>query len=355
MAGSPRSRADTAQPMPTTERSTVRKVLALSVSALFFLSACSSDVGEAGKAAGQDGVFDSVKVKVEDSETAPEVEFDAPLDITESAAKVVYTGDGDTVAEGQSITFKFVALNADDASVLGDTYDQTATPLKVNDQLKEQDPALYEVLLGAKVGSQIAYAYPQAQAEAQADAQAESGAEQQPTQVMVLNVLSAQNTVDMLSPDEAKARQDAGELILPAGEVAQLEEDGKLPSVETGDGGEPTITVEDKSFNPDKLIVKVIEEGDGPVASETSTVLADYQGVSLQDGEVFDSSYSRGEAAEFSLEQVVSGWTYGLSGLKAGSKVLLVLPSELGYGDPAPSATQPSGPLAFYVDLKEVK
>ena len=341
------SREDTALTMPTTERSTVRKVLALSVSALFFLSACSGDGGEAGKAAGQDGVFDSVKVKVEDSEKAPEVEFDAPLDITESAAKIVYTGDGDTIAEGQSITFKFVALNADDASVLGDTYDQTASALPVTEELKAQDPALYEVLLGAKVGSQIAYAFPEAQAEA--------GSGDQPTQVMILNVLSAQDTVAMYSREEAQALEDAGDLRTPEDEVASLDEEGKLPTVGTAEDGTPALEVEDTSFDPDKLIVKVIEEGDGPVAGGDSTVLVDYQGVSLRDGEAFDSSYSRGEAAEFSLEEVVPGWTFGLSGVKAGSKVLLVLPSELGYGDPAQSATQPSGPLAFYVDLKEVK
>ncbi|WP_342024735.1 FKBP-type peptidyl-prolyl cis-trans isomerase [Arthrobacter citreus] len=325
----------------------MRKVLAVSLSSLLLISACSGgDTGAAGKSAGQSGVFDSVKVKVEDQETVPEVEFDTPLDITESAAKIVYTGDGDTVAEGQSITFKFVALNAEDGSVLGDTYSQAASTLPVNDQLKEQDPVLYEVLLGAKVGSHIAYAFP--------DAQAEATEGDQPTQVMVLSVQSAQDTVSMLTPDEAAARNAEGNLLMSPDDVAKLDSEGKLPKVEFGEDGVPSITVPENAEEPDKLIVKVLEEGDGAVLEETGTVKANYLGVSLRDGTTFDSSYEGGEAIEFGLDGVISGWTYGLAGQKAGSKVLLVLPTELAYGDPA-GGSAPSGPLVFVVEIEEVK
>ena len=335
--------------LSTTERSTVRKVLAVSLSSLLLISACSGggDTGAAGKSAGQEGVFDSVKVNVEDQETAPEVEFDAPLDITESAAKIVYTGDGDTVAEGQSITFQFVALNAEDGSVLGDTYAQAASALPVNEQLKEQDPVLYEVLLGAKVGSHIAYAFPDAQAAAT------EGAEEQPTQVMVLSIQSAQDTVATLTPDEAAARNAEGDLLMSPDDVAALESDGKLPKVTFGEDGVPAVEIPDTMEEPDKLIVKVLEEGDGPVVEESSTVKVDYLGVSQRDGSTFDSSYERGEAAEFPLDGVITGWTYGLAGQKAGSTVLLALPTELAYGDPAGSG--PAGPLVFVVKIQEVK
>ena len=326
----------------------MRKVLAISLSSLLLISACSGggDTGAAGKSAGQEGVFDSVKVKVESQETAPKVEFDAPLDITESAAKIVYTGDGDTVAEGQSITFQFVSLNAEDGSVLGDTYGQAASALPVNDQLKEQDPVLYDVLLGAKVGSHIAYAFPDAQAAAE-------GEEDQPTQVMVLNIKSAQDTVAMLSPDEAAARNAEGNLLMNTDDVNVLESDGKLPKVTFSEDGVPAVEIPDSMEEPEKLIVKVLEEGDGPVAEESSTVKVDYLGVSQRDGSTFDSSYERGEPSEFPLTGVISGWTYGLAGQKAGSTVLLALPTELAYGDPAGS--RPAGPLVFVVKILEVK
>nr|WP_231700673.1 MULTISPECIES: FKBP-type peptidyl-prolyl cis-trans isomerase [unclassified Arthrobacter] len=136
-------------------------------------------------------------------------------------------------------------------------------------------------------------------------------------------------------------------------DVAALDSEGKLPQVSFGEDGTPSITIPEGVEEPDRLIVKVLEEGDGPVLESTGTVKAAYLGVGLRDGKTFDSSYESGEPVEFPLANVVSGWTYGLAGQKAGSKVLLVLPSELAYGDPAQSG--PSGPLAFVVDIQEVK
>ena len=330
------------------ERSTVRKVLAIFLPLLMLLTACGgADVGSHGKAAGQEGVFDSMEVRVKNAEEAPEVTFDSPLDITETAAKVVYEGDGDEVAEGQSVSFKFLALNSEDGSSVGDTYAQDATALPVNDQLKEQDPVLYDVLLGAKVGSQIAYAYPEAQQ------QLTEGQEEQPVTIMLINVLSSQNVVSPLSPEEAAERDSAGELRMSDDEVGKLEEEGRLPSVTFGEDGVPAVELPENVVDPEKLIVKVLEEGDGAEVNTSSTVNADYLGVGLADGETFDSSYERGEPSEFGLNQVISGWTYGLSGQKAGAKVLLVIPAELAYGDPASGGV--SGPLAFVVDIKEVK
>nr|WP_231713253.1 FKBP-type peptidyl-prolyl cis-trans isomerase [Arthrobacter sp. zg-Y769] len=137
-------------------------------------------------------------------------------------------------------------------------------------------------------------------------------------------------------------------------DVEALEADGKLPEVSFAEDGTPSITVPEGAEEPERLVVKVLEEGDGPALESTGTVVADYLGVSLRDGTTFDSSYERGEPAEFPLGNVIPGWTYGLEGQKAGSKVLLVLPSELAYGDPA-TGTSPGGPLVFVVDIKEVK
>nr|WP_231705065.1 FKBP-type peptidyl-prolyl cis-trans isomerase [Arthrobacter gengyunqii] len=136
-------------------------------------------------------------------------------------------------------------------------------------------------------------------------------------------------------------------------DVAALEADGKLPKVTFGEDGVPAVEIPEDAAEPEKLIVKVLEEGDGAVVEETGTVKANYLGVGLRDGETFDSSYEQGEAVEFPLDGVISGWTYGLAGQKAGSKVLLVIPTELAYGDPAQRG--PSGPLVFVVDIEEVK
>lgn len=72
----------------------------------------------------------------------------------------------------------------------------------------------------------------------------------------------------------------------------------------------------------------------------------------LMDGKVFDSSYSRGEPAEFPLGQVVPGWTEGLQLAPPGGALCLIIPSALGYGEAgAGGDIPPNATLAFHVEL----
>lgn len=106
-----------------------------------------------------------------------------------------------------------------------------------------------------------------------------------------------------------------------------------------------------------KLKVEVLVEGDGKTADESSTVKANYFGWT-SDGSIFDSSNKNGtaEPVEFPLSGVIKGWTKGLSGIKEGSTVKLTIPAELAYGKSgSPPVIGPDEPLAFIVELKEVK
>ena len=103
------------------------------------------------------------------------------------------------------------------------------------------------------------------------------------------------------------------------------------------------------------LQYKVLEEGEGAKPGPDSRVRVHYRG-SLADGTVFDSSYERGEPAVFSLSSVVPGWQEGLQLMPVGSKYMLWLPSDLGYGDMG----TPGGPIApgsalvFEVELLDI-
>ena len=102
-----------------------------------------------------------------------------------------------------------------------------------------------------------------------------------------------------------------------------------------------------------ELKVEVLEEGDGAVLDEDSTISANYFGWT-SDGEIFDSTNQNGEVnpAQFGLNQVISGWTQGLSGVKVGSTVKLTIPSSMAYGDDE-STGGPTGPLVFIVEVVE--
>ena len=106
---------------------------------------------------------------------------------------------------------------------------------------------------------------------------------------------------------------------------------------------------------PTELVVTDLVEGDGAEVTEGATVSVDYVGYSCSTGTVFDSSYARGEPAEFGLAQVIPGWSDGLVGMKVGGKRLLVIPSDQGYG---PSGSPPdiagNETLVFVVELRDV-
>ncbi len=106
---------------------------------------------------------------------------------------------------------------------------------------------------------------------------------------------------------------------------------------------------------PSGLQYMVLRPGNGPRPTASSTVRVNYEG-KLLDGQVFDSSYQRGQPAEFPLNGVIPGWTEGLALMPVGSKYRFWIPSELGYGaNGAPGGKiGPHATLTFDVELLDI-
>lgn len=102
------------------------------------------------------------------------------------------------------------------------------------------------------------------------------------------------------------------------------------------------------------LQYKVIKQGKGKKAGETSSVKVHYEGKLIND-EVFDSSYQRGEPVTFQVNQVIAGWQEGLQLMNPGSEFMLYIPANLAYGPAgAGGAIGPNETLVFKVELLEL-
>lgn len=136
-----------------------------------------------------------------------------------------------------------------------------------------------------------------------------------------------------------KAMMAKAELALKDGQKF-LEENAKKDGVKTTESG---------------LQYKIEKEGTGAMPADTNVVRVHYKGT-LLNGTEFDSSYKRGEPAEFPVNRVIKGWTEALKMMPVGSKWTLYIPSNLAYGQ---MGTQggPIGPnetLIFEVELLDI-
>jgi len=103
------------------------------------------------------------------------------------------------------------------------------------------------------------------------------------------------------------------------------------------------------------LAYRVLKAGTGkdhPTA--TSRVEVHYSGWT-PDGQMFDSSVTRGEPARFSLDHVIKGWTEGVQLMVVGEKTRFWIPSNLAYGDKPARDGAPAGPLVFDIELLGIK
>ena len=102
----------------------------------------------------------------------------------------------------------------------------------------------------------------------------------------------------------------------------------------------------------DELVVEVLHAGDGQEVEAGDTITCHYYGAVFGSDVDFDNSFDRGGALSFQIGvgMVIPGWDEGLVGKRVGDRVLLSIPSELGYGARGvPQAGIPGGATLVFV------
>lgn len=325
----------------------LRGLAAVTIAASLALTACSSDDKET------ESTPSSTETSAEAAEVTKTTEADAKLlegitftheaagkaptdikvdksvnDVSNYSAVVATEGTGDALADGDTLTVHYVATDLSGA-VQQSTYESGSTTNLVL-SADQTIPQIVAALEGQKVGAVVKYVVPGTPATEATD-------ETEATEAVDATVMILEIT---------------GKLPNRAWGEDQKVTDTDIPSVTLDDSGKPSISLPDGYKGVDKLKVVTLKKGDGAKVEATSVVTAHYTGWNLT-GEQFDSSWDRNASSSFSLEQVIAGWTDGLTGQTVGSQVLLVIPGDQAYGEGEGTndSGQPLGDLIFVVDI----
>lgn len=258
----------------------------------------------------------------EDADGVPTLDFEQPSSVGETATLVLDTGDGDAIESGSMITLNYTITSGGDGTVLYSTYEAEAPESLLVDQ-GTLTPVLWDALSASSTGADILFA-------------SIDGTAEDPEQATVYMALTVS---DVQTP-------------LETAQGTEVEPEAGLPAITFGEDGTPEVSFEGTEM-PDELVVQPLIEGEGEALEPGDTAVVHYTGW-VWDGDKFDSSWDRGTPSSFPFVDggLIDGWIEGLSGQPVGSRVLLVIPPEQGYGEQGSGEAIPGGAtLVFVVDI----
>jgi peptidylprolyl isomerase len=303
-----------------------RVVVGLVVPLLLVTAACS---GSGDSAPAKVGTLSSVTVT--DGAKGPDVSFQAPLRFEKTASKVVKAGPGTGPAIDPSslVTVHYVGINATDESPFTSGWNSGPSTFYVNSVVK----GFTDGLVGKHAGDRV---------------------------LIVVNAKDAFGATGNL--DASVRPNDSVIFVVDVDAVAPtLPHPDGVPSLQYDSAGNPSKFTADDSTTPKPtdLGVYPVIEGTGPVVKSGDHISVLYFGQIYPDKAVFNPW--NGQPFDVTLGStkgpgsVIKGWDQGLTGQRVGSRVVLVVPPEFGYGDKAQGTTIPANStLIFAVEILSV-
>jgi peptidylprolyl isomerase len=302
-----------------------RRLLALFMTLVLgaALAACGDDSGGSSTSGG--GELDGVSIEG-DVGKAPTVKWDGKLEADKISSEVLVEGDGEEVQSGDQVLAHVWLGNGTTQEEAYSSY--AAQPQALTVDPKQLPPVFIEGMEGHTIGSRVAVKASAAEAFGEFG-NPQIGIGNKDTVLLVIDL------VEMYVPPKAKD--------VPADQLPSVvEKKGEPVSLDFSGVPEPK--------KDGDLLRATLEEGDGKPLTTDMTVTANYLGMVYGAKKPFDESFSK-KPVPFQLTQVVEGWTYGLEGVKVGSRVLLQIPPDLGYGAQEQPGIPADSTLYFVVDV----
>ncbi|WP_165357086.1 FKBP-type peptidyl-prolyl cis-trans isomerase [Nocardioides zhouii] len=303
---------------------------------LLVLAACGSESSDADEGSAS---LSSVTVEGKQGE-APEVTFDGRLDPSKTETDVVIEGDGEDVAAGDTVEAQWWIGNGYTEKETQSTFEGEPQSLELGDEVL---PFLTDTMVGHKVGDRILALIPSDKAFGKFGG-ARFGIGNRDAAVIVVDIMGRSDTVPP-PPTVPPLDGPQGEEKKPAGWAPTLlEQDGIITGLDFTEAHKPT----------GELIATTLIKGDGAKVKSGQTLIVNYLGQVYDAEAPFDESYT-GEPAEFPIGvgSVIAGWDERLVGRTVGSRVILEIPPNKGYGEEgnADAGIKGTDTLFFVIDI----
>ena len=307
---------------------------------LVLLAGCSSSKPAAPKPSPSSAAPVADAIGVRPSIQVPAGQPDGKLGV-----KVKIPGSGTKVTDGSAVVLQFTAKLWRDGSDLGSSYDQGQHPVTQVEGQGQMLPGWEQGLKGQAAGSRVELIVPPALAFG-----SKGTTDGKITITGTDTIIFDLDIIGVYPSPQADIPAGTGVLNDPA-----------LPTVATTVGpADPKVTIPAGKQPPAAAVYKPVIVGKGAPVTKGQTLVVQYEGLIWRTGQIFDSSFSKSKsvfATPIGVGAVVPGWDEGLIGQTIGSRVLLVVPPDKGYGTAGQPAAgiQGTDTMVFVVDILDAR